>query len=351
MPETNEGPAGAVEEKEVASSSAENPLPGFAESMLGFPPPAPAGEPEDDKAVETSATEKAADAAAETPKVEKTEEPAKVEAEPAPASTVNFDGLSDESKAYWDKALKAGHATPADVKRAVSESLFLQSWSRAHGKLSKERESFKAEMLKVKEDLDTLAKVRSDPKRHAAYLKAVSGDFSAEDPADETEDPWKRVEKVADARIAARERERATRTEEQDRAYEARKTSMSEAINERMALLSIPRDSMLAYLKAEEGRLNGADPILRYGSDPAELMDRVQMRHEAATAKAEAAALKEQLSQRASKQVQSSKQSLQPPRRNTDPEPTGLGKILKEAGVSRLTDIAGFGWGPDGNAR
>lgn len=344
MPDTNDGPAGTVTDTAAPSSdSANSPLPGFAEAMTGFGPPDPsAGEPESAKAVETSEVEKAPASDAEKPKAETPEAPAKDEAKPAPTQTVNFDGFSDQQKTTWERLLKAGQVTPAEVETARLESMFQASWSRAHGKLAKEREAFLADKAKVEEDLKLLATVRSDPKRHDAFLRASSDEFAADESAEDPVGATK-VAEIARKAIEQREAEKADRSAKEQAKYDAAMGEMQTAVREQMRMLGVKPDVMKGYLEAEEATLNGADPITHF--KPSELMYRVQLRHDAATARAEAAALKEQLTQRASKQVQASKQSLPPARRVADDRPMDvMSKTLADLGVAQWGDVLGSGF-------
>jgi len=89
------------------------------------------------------------------------------------------------------------------------------------------------------------------------------------------------------------------------------------SIHEWMDALGATPEQMSAYLAAEEEALpKGTDPILVV--DIPELERRVFLRHEAATAKAEAAELRAQLSKKQSRAAQSAKQSLSPSRRVAD---------------------------------
>ena len=124
--------------------------------------------------------------------------------------------------------------------------------------------------------------------------------------------------------------------------------AVSAVLAESIKTLGLTPEALDGYLTEEaEYFPAGVDPI-RYvieNVNPAELRKIVTLRHEAATAKAEAAKLREQLAQRTSKQVQASKQSLPPTRRVAEPAPQGLGKVLADLGVAKLSDIPGFGWG------
>lgn len=340
MPDTNDGPAGVVTDTAPASAE-DNPLPGFAEAMtegLG-PRTEPSGEPKGVEAVETSG-------AVETPKTvaDKAQAPAKSEATPDAAQTVNFDGLSDQSKAYWEKALKAGHATPADVERARTESLFQSAWTKKTTALANERKAFEAEMSKRKEDIALLEKIRGDERLHNAWLKMSSGEVPTEEDGDGFVDKRSAAE-IARKAIEAREAEQAARTAKEQAAYEAKRSGIQTAVREQMGLLKVSPEVMKGYLEAEEAALNGADPILTL--TPEELTERVFRRHELATARAEAAALREQLNQRTSKQVQASKQSMPPsPRvsgtRSVDP----WSQAKAELGVAEdFGNVLGFGNG------
>lgn len=340
MPDTNDGPDDTVTDTDATSASSE-PLPGFAEAMTMLPPEPGRGEPEVSKAVETSAEAKAPEAKADTP----AKEPAKAEEKPSAAKTVNFDDFSEGSKAYWEKALAAGHATPADVERARVETLFQRSWTKNHQKLADERKAFEAEKARMKEDVELLTKIRGDDRLHAAWLKMSKGEI-AEASADggELVDERKAAEIVRKT-IEAREAEQAARSAKEQAAYDTKRDAIQEAVREQMRILGVKPEVMKGYLEAEEATLNGADPILTLA--PMELVERVQRRHDRAVLEAEVKSLKEQLSQRASKAVQASKQSLPPssrvaPTRSADP----WSKALSDLGVAEdFGNVTGFGNG------
>lgn len=338
MPDTNDGPAGTVTDKEVPATSSD-PLPGFAEAMVGFPQTEPAGEPEDAKAVETVGAVKETEVKAETPK-----ESAKTEATPDATKAVNFDGLSDLSKTYWEKALKAGHATPADVDRARTESLFQSAWTKKTTALANDRKAFEAKMAERAEDVKLLDRIRADDRLHNAWLKMSKGEVAADDAgADDLVDK-KTAAQVAREVYEQRKAEEATRDAKEQTTYEGKRTEIQTAVREQMGLLKVSPDVMKGYLEAEEEALNGADPILTL--TPEELTARVFHRHEVATLRAEAAALREQLNQRTSKQVQASKQSLSPSTRVSDVRSKDAWAQTKADLnlADDLSNVTGFGW-------
>jgi hypothetical protein len=338
VPEVNDGPAGTVTDK-VETPTEATPLPGFAEAMTDFGSRVPGlGEPEKATAVETSATEVAPPAEAEKP-----EAPAKDEAKPDEAKTVNFDGLSKESKAYWEKSLKAGHATPEDVERARIESMFQSSWTRNHQALAKERDAFKAEKAQLKEDIDLLNKIRGDDRLHAAWLKMSKGEVAAEDAESGDLVDEKKAAEIARKAFDAREAEKADRTAKEQAKYEARKSEIQAAVHDQMRILGVTKEVMTGYLQAEEEALNGADPILHF--TPTELQAAVQRRHEKASLEAKVAALEAQLNQRASKTAQASKSSLPPARRFAeDVSKDPLKQTESDLGIAPdWSNVQGFG--------
>lgn len=326
---------------------------------MGFPPASSPGEPEVKSAVETSAAVEAPKPAAVKP----VEAPAKAEGKPADVSTVNFDGLSDQSKAFWEKALKAGHATPADVARAQEESLFKKfqpTWSKRNEEIATARKAVAAErevLEKDKADLALLHKIRESEHLLSVWDKFVKGDVPPEESGDGLVDEKKAAEiarkAVESDRKAseARERERAERTAKEQAAYVAARGEIQTAIQGWMAAEKVAPDVAAKYLHEEELALKGVDPILHYGDSPQDLIDRVQRRHERATLLAENAALKEQLTSKVSKQVQSSKQSLSPSVRVADTlgdDPWS--KTMKEMNVAQdMSNVTGIGW--QGNGR
>ncbi len=343
MPDTNEGPAGTVEETAAATPDA-GPMPGFAEAMTLGHPNLPQGEPEGESAVEANAAPEATEAVkAETP----AKEPAKAEANPEPTKAVNFDGFSDESKAYWENALKAGHATQKDVERARIESLFQQSYTRKTMDLAEKAKKLNAESEARKGDLEILDKIRNDERLYQAWLKMSRGDVEAADATDtdfvDARKAAEIAEKKANDAYDRREREKAERSKKEQEAYDVRFNAHRAAIQDAMKVLGVDGKTMLGYVKAEEVDLNGADPTIRY--EPHELVKNVLLRHKAAVAEAEAAALREQLNQRASKQVQASKQSLPPPRRVANEVPDDpMSKTMRDLGITDWAQVSGLGF-------
>lgn len=338
MPDTNDGAVGSSEDTEVQPTSGD-PLPGFADAMAnGFPAESSRGEPEVKSAVETSAKEEAPEPKSETPE----KDTDKAEEKPDPTATVNFDGFSDQQKAYWDKALKAGHATPADVEEHRKGVLLLSSWSRNHGKLAKEREAFEKERADWREDYERLKKIRGSDRLHAAWIKVANGEVDDES-GDEIADR-KTAKQIAAETYAEREAEKAKQDEAKVRSYEAKKVSLQEVARDQMAALGVKPEVMAKYCEEEEAACNGADPIEVLS--PAEFARNLVARHEKATLAAEVAALKKQLSEKVTKQVQASKQSLSPsPRvadtRNEDP----WSKTLRELNVpADMGNVTGIGW-------
>lgn len=350
MPDTNEGPAGTVKETEAPAPAKDNPLPGFAEAMaMAFPPEPEQGEPKGESAVETSADAKAPDAKVETPAA-KPDAP-KAEEKPDPAKTVNFDGFSDKQKTTWERLLKQGQVTADEVETARKESLFQASWTRNHQRLADERKAFEAERAKAAESLSMIEKIRANPALEAAVKSVLNGEATAspEDGADfiSRADAERIAEEKAQRAYDKREREKQEQVSKQNAVYTQRQQALFATVKEQAQLLGVDWATMKTYVKAEEERLGANDIVLAL--DPETLAYNLQLRHEAAQAKAEAAALREQVSQRTSKQVQASKQSLPPaPRVTAQPNETLMQKVLRESGLTSLKQVPGLGWDPEG---
>lgn len=310
MPDANNGPVTTAPDTVVPPVVADDPFEGFSAAMVGnADPEAPPSDPAEAKAVETSAT-------VETPAVETTAETPVATPDPTPpAKPVNFDGFSDAQKATWERLLKAGYATPEEVEASRKDSLRQDAWSKKTAALAREREKFEAERATEKEDLALLAKIRSDEKLHAAWLKASKGELPADDAAaDELVD--KRGAKAV-ARETYREESAAEKAaaSAKDKALSDHQAAVREMVQEQIRLLAVSPEMMEAYLKAEEPLLlaRGKNTILDI--TPQELQERIVERHEKAVLAAKVASLTEQLTKRTSNESRTAKQSLPPARR------------------------------------
>lgn len=342
MPDVSEGPETAAPDTPAVTPTEANPLPGFAEAMANYGNPAATnGEPPRAEAVdENEAADKTAKGGAEKAETP----PAKPDAAPDAESAVNFDGFSEAQEATWQRLYKAGAVTKEEVERARLESMFQSAFSKKTLSLKQEREAFAEEMKGRKDDLALLDKIRGDDALHARWLRmqepeATNGEAAADDLVDA-----KKAAEIADKRYDAREAEKAARTAKEQAAYDARKSSMREAIQEWMPLHKATAEQMREYLTAEEAALPvGVDPITHF--KPEELLYRIGLRHEAAVAKAEAAALKQQLGQKTSHESRTSKQSFAP----TRPAPTKVptdpwSKAMAELNVAPdMSNVQGFG--------
>ena len=346
MPDTNDGAAAPVTDTAAPTPIDEsNPMPGFAEAMTAMAgrPDQEAGQPEPAKAVETSAPERVAAAEPEKAEPAKAPPPEKEAESPKVAPTVNFDGLSTESKTYWDSALKAGHATPEDVDRARKESLTLQAWSRNNNEKSNKIKALEAEISGHKADLDFLAKVRGDAALHEKWLAFMRGDgqsASADADAGDLVDSRK-AKQIAEQEYEARERAKQAKAAAEQGAYDTKYAALKSVVGDLMKVHSIAPAVMKGYLDAESAAIEG-DPVTSVS--PEDWSHRLIERHEKAVLAAKVASLEAQLNQRASKQVGASKQSLPPPSRvavarSSDP----WEQTKADLGIADLSNVQGFG--------
>jgi hypothetical protein len=322
-----------------------DPFAGFDKIGYGFSdPPEQAGQPEEAKAVEASAEAKAPEAAPETPKG--TDDAADT---PEAAPTINFDGFSDTLKATYEGLLKAGHVTPEQVEEARKGYLRQDNFSRKTNTLARERDAFKSEMEKRKEDLALLDQIRSDDALHEAWLQLSKGKPQPADPSAEDDDGLadkKTAAKIADERYRANKAKDAQDDAKQRQEYGAKKEAVLESVRETMRLHSIDVTTMRSYLDAEESTLDGADPFLTF--TPKELTTRLELRHRAAVAEAKAAALQKQIEERTQRGARTSKQSSPPaPRVSGNGALSPLQKTEQELGLDpEWSNVQGFGWRP-----
>lgn len=344
MQATPDGPATSGTDN-TGSDSAPEGLPGFSDAMVGFPVPGmDGGHPEGAAAVGTG-DEGGAPAPVKTDKAPTP--PAPGEDKPDAAQSVNFDGLSDKSRSFYEKALKAGVCTPEDVERARTETTFQSIFTKKTQALAKERESFEKEMAERKSDLEAIDKIRSSDKLYAKFLRvAREGDSDEEDPSASDIPDRKTAAQIADERITAREREKEAARAKQAQEYRGKQASLAAAIQESMKILGVDRATMKAYLDAEEPEIEG-DPVLAI--DPKDLIDRVTRRHERAKYEARIADLESKLGMKATKQVHQSKQSQPPTRRTAEPSVSedAWEQAKAQAGADPdFGNVLGFGWGP-----
>jgi hypothetical protein len=315
----------------AAPASALEGLEGFSEAIASMPgmgnPQEPAGEPKEAAAVETGAKETApeveADKSAETPDPETTED------KPDPARDVNFDGFSDDHKATLERLLKAGHVTKDEVEVARKDALRQNYFSKETAKHRRAVEAWEKEVAERKDDLAVLDRIRANDRLHEAFLKAARGEGAPEESGGELVDEQKARKIVKDERAA----EKASETQKAQ-AYAAKEEALNAIVEEQTVALSVDPAVMQGYLR-EIGKTlpKGVDPVLHLRPD--ELRDRIETRHEAAKAKAEAKALREQLTKRTLRDERTSKQSLPPPRRVAEPKvKNDWADTLAELGVA-----------------
>lgn len=312
--------------------------------MVGFPVPGlDAGEPKGATAVETG--DGAPDPKPPTDKAPAA--PAGGEEKPAdPAATVNFDGFSDKSKAFYEKALKAGIGTAEDIERHRQETLFQQAFTKKTQKHADAVRAWEAKVAKQEEELKTLDKIRGDERLYDAFLKAARGELDPEDPSGDEIPDRKTAAQIAREEIEKDRRAEQAAKAESAKIYEKKQDAMATTIRETMALLKVDQPTMVAYLAAEEAALGGRDPVLAIS--PEDLADKVMRRHERAQYEARIAALEGQVSEKTSKQVQRSKQSMQPPRQSAEvPTDDPWERAKAELGVAPdFGNVSGFGFGP-----
>lgn len=306
-------------------------LEGFSEALAGLPgmgdPREESGQPEEAAAVETGAKETEstddADKPAETP------EPAKAEDKPEPTRDVNFDVFSDGHKATLERLLKAGHISKQEVEEARQDALRQNYFSKRTAEHNRAREAWEKEVAERRDDLATLDRIRSNDRLHEAFLKAARGEEPSEESGGDLVDEQKARKIVKDERAA----EKASETQKA-KAYEEKEGALNAVVEEQTIALSVDPAVMQSYLR-EIGKTlpKGVDPVLYLRPD--ELRDRIETRHDAAKAKAEAKSLREQLTKRTLRDERTSKQSLPPPRRVAEPKVTDPWKAtLAELGVA-----------------
>jgi hypothetical protein len=344
-------------------SSAEQGLEGFAEAMLGFGNPlGGGGEPEAQRAVETSAANEPPSPAAVKPDAKAPAAPAASETvKPDATKTPNFDGLSADQKKTWERLHKAGFVSAEEVERARLESLYQQSWTTNNMEAAekvKAAEARVSEMEKWKagneERLKRLETILSDKKREDAFYRASDPEFTEESADPDAPVSRKDVQRLLDderAKNAARQKEAEDRTAAEDREYAGRKVALSKTMLECQRLLGVDKATMTGYLDAIAAKLPvDKDPVLYFA--PHELREKVELMHEVAQTKAEVERLKQQLAGKSSAAESRSKQSLAPSRRVSEPAAPkdAWTETLAELNVEPdMSNVQGLGgWGRNG---
>ena len=318
-------------------------LEGFEEAHAAIGNPSgPPGPPEPTEAVETSEAE-------ETPAPDPAETaetaPAESEAEESEAEqTVNFDGFSDDQRTTWERLHKAGAVTEEEIERARKESMFQSNYTKKTMSLADQRKAWESEVEDRTDDLRRLDLIRSDDRRHAAFVRASEMDEPQDDESqDELVDKKGAAELAAETYRKMRAAEDAESQKEQE-AYAVKEEAVRVAVQESIKTLGIDAKVMQSYLQAEEAMLPpGVHPIRDL--TPEDIQDRIAKRHELMTTKAEVAALKKKLAQRTSHDERTAKQSLPPAKRVVDDgEMNPLQKTEAELGVdSDWGNVTGFG--------
>lgn len=351
MPAADKGTVTAQTDTAPNSAPSADPMEGFTEALSssamgwsgveGNPLATPAGDPEKATAVETSAEAEAPKATPETPEAG-TEKP---EETPEPAKTVNFDGFSDSVKSTWERLLKGGHVTGDEIEASRKDALRQDLFSKKTAALARDRESFdkeKAEFLdRNKEDLDLLRRIRESDHLHSVWLRMSKGDYPAEGSA-ETGDlvDERKAAAIADQQYERREKAREAAEKAKQEKVDARKSEVGGALKDQMKALSVSADQMDAYLAEEFGTI---ETVLT--TPTSELIRRIALRHDLETMKSEATKLREQLSQRTTKQSVAARASLPPARREVASVPTTpLSKTEADLGLDQdWSNVTGFG--------
>lgn len=169
-------------------------LEGFEEALQqGMPPDLDeAGHPDQAEAVDEGGDQdtptptdetKADEPEAQASETESAEDETEEEA-PAPQPEVNFDGFSDSQKAIVERAIKAEAMTVEEVEEFRKGVLRHDSYTRKTQDLAERRKTWESETEGLKEDMDVLQQIRSDPKMLDAWLRLKGGDYEKADDAD-----------------------------------------------------------------------------------------------------------------------------------------------------------------------
>ena len=271
---------------------------------MGNQPVEAPGQPEQAEAVEAEAEAEA------TPEEAETAESATEEETQEPEPKVNFDGFSDESKSLYERLLKEGQVTPAEVEHERKNSMFQADYTRKRMAEAEEAKALKARYADHDEDLRLIQQIRSDDRLNAAWNKLSSEGVEAEDAEELATN--RSAEQIA---LDVLQRERAKEQEQIDlqaRTYAEKEQAIQSMLAETRATLGIDKETLVSYLNAEEAKLApGTNPVESIA--PEEWQRRLIDTHERMSDKSRIAALEKQLKQKTTKAENSAKQSLPPP--------------------------------------
>lgn len=356
MPNAEPGTDAAAAGTAAPAETPESPLAGFSQAIQGWGDPQQAdSQPEEPKAVETSAEVEAPKPDAEKPAGEKPAEPAKVEEKPDAAKTVNFDGFSDKQKTTYERLLKAGLVTPEEVEEGRKSALRQADYTRKTMALAEERKALAAEREAEKANLALLEKIRGDERLLAMWdrmRKAANGEVAAVENPDDLADR-RTADEIARKAIEDHERRKQAEVERERVGYEKRAAAVKEVLGTVQVGLGVDPETLDGYLTEIAKRFPaGVDPIRHIirNVDPESLREKIEYQHEIARAKAEAAAAREAASKVTSKQVQASKQSLSPSPRVVEAESnlSPFQRAKRELGITRLSEVQGAGFPTNG---
>lgn len=350
MSDVNEGP---VEPAVETDSDTTTMSPGFGalvDVMEKEDPPAQdaEGQPKETEAVDKSEAEETAEPESETKADAKSKDDAEEGSEDGDEQTeadqtVNFDGFSEQTKATWERLLKAGHATPEEVETARIESMFQSSYTKKTMALADDRKAFKAEMDERKADLEILDKIRGSDRLHAIWMR-MQDDSVSDEPSDDDLVTRRQAQEEADKRYEKREQEKRERSAKQQAEYESKQVEIHDVVVESMKMLGADKAMMKAILDAEEATLPvGTDPVLHF--TPEKLQRAIQRRHKVLTLEAKVAQLEAANTKKTSNAARTAKQSLPPaPRVAGGARKSALQKTEEDLGIDRdWSNVQGFG--------
>lgn len=314
VPETNTGtPQAAAAATPKPDTKAEI-LADFAEALQGYGNRVPeAGHSEEAQAGEEKAVAAAPAKAEDTKSEAKADKPAEVVKPP------NFDGLPDTIRSTFEKLHKGEALEPEERAALIAEVpkgyLRQSDYTQKRMKDAEARREFEAEKAKQAEQLAALNAILSDPKKQAAFLKAMSVtdeqapaevDLATLDPADQR----KAIKGMVKDGLTEEQKAAAAQQAADDQAEAGLKGAASEWYDTVKDTLSVDEGRALMETVQQEWARDGVNPLRDV--KPAKMTQRLTELADILVAKKEAAAAKQQLTKRQADGARSAKASSTP---------------------------------------
>lgn len=314
VPDTNSGTQQVVE---ATPGADEQPsiLADLAEALRaqGNPDPEPLGHSKEAKAEATEAKD-------ETPVAAKAKEPEKAPAKAADGTdsdapkAPDFSVLPDSIKPIFEQLHKDGHLPKEAAEEIRKGYLRTADYTQKRMADADERRAWQKERDEKRDMIAAVEGLLSDPKRLAAFNRALDTDTATEPEAEGIlsgdAEAAKAIDQRIDRKLTAKEKEAQAVVEAEDR----REESILSAVNEFYDTVKadVPEADMKKILQAEDAAWTAKGVNLRRSGNPADVVDRLSMRVEVYLAKKQASMTEAQLAKKQADAARSAKASSSP---------------------------------------